>query len=168
MADFIQTAQTKTAVRTLATPLTNLAAFSALVESVIDDNPWGCEDYVQQGITVDGVTQSRSNYSAKIDCTDPGTGKSIGYINVKAQTPSGLVGAKATIIADADLATDLGGILSNDSSDDKFQAALKCKDPNGEFYYVTFNRDSIRVTSYSSDSILAKVETWADTKPALA
>jgi len=148
MADFIQTAQTKTAVRTLATPLTNLAAFSALVESVIDDNPWGCEDYVQQGITVDGVTQSRSNYSAKIDCTDPGTGKSIGYINVKAQTPSGLVGAKATIIADADLATDLGGILSNDSSDDKFQAALKCKDPHIHYFRIRSHRHHDRLYRY--------------------
>jgi len=45
---------------------------------------------------------------------------------------------------------------------------LKCHDPNGELYNVTFSRDRVTVQSYSDDAILAKVETWADTVPALA
>jgi hypothetical protein len=33
---------------------------------------------------------------------------------------------------------------------------------------VTFSRDRVTVQSYADNAILAKVETWADTVPALA
>ncbi len=45
---------------------------------------------------------------------------------------------------------------------------LRCHDPSGELYYVTFTRDQVRVSSYSADAILAVIEAWADTVPALA
>jgi len=45
---------------------------------------------------------------------------------------------------------------------------LKCHDANGELYFVNFTRDQVTVTSYSDDVILAQVDTWADTVPALA
>ena len=35
-------------------------------------------------------------------------------------------------------------------------------------YYVTFTRDQVRISSYQDDAILALVEAWADTVPALA
>jgi len=49
-----------------------------------------------------------------------------------------------------------------------YSVALRCHDPSGETYYVTFTRDQVRVSSYSDDSILGLVEAWADTVPALA
>jgi hypothetical protein len=33
---------------------------------------------------------------------------------------------------------------------------------------VTFSRTRVNITSYSDDAIRTKVETWADTVPALA
>ena len=44
----------------------------------------------------------------------------------------------------------------------------KCHDANSEIYYVTFSRDTVRITSYQNDSIRTTVETWADSVPALA
>jgi hypothetical protein len=35
-------------------------------------------------------------------------------------------------------------------------------------YYVAFSRTQVTVSSYSDDAILARIETWADTKPVLA
>ena len=57
---------------------------------------------------------------------------------------------------------------ARDSDTETYSATVKCHDPNGELYLVTFNRDKVTVTSYEDDAILAKVETWADTVPELA
>ena len=57
---------------------------------------------------------------------------------------------------------------ARDSDKETYSATVKCHDPNGELYLVTFNRDKVTVTSYEDDAILAKVETWADTVPELA
>ncbi|MFA5213018.1 MAG: hypothetical protein WC406_06775 [Methanoregula sp.] len=45
---------------------------------------------------------------------------------------------------------------------------LKCHYANGELYFVNFTRDQVTVTSYLDDVILAQVDTWVDTVPALA
>lgn len=168
MADFVLTNQSKTAVRELATPLTNLAAHSALVESILNDNPWDCTEYTYDGATVDGVTATKSAYSGSVVYTDAGLGKKVGSITVKAPTASGFTGSVAEVLANADIATDMGGIASHDTSADAFMTTLKCHDANGEFYYVAIGRDSIRVSSYTADAIVAAIETWADTLPALA
>ena len=49
-----------------------------------------------------------------------------------------------------------------------YAATLKCRDPNGELYNVTLSRSRVSLTSYSDDAVRTKVETWADTVPALA
>jgi len=66
------------------------------------------------------------------------------------------------------LATAHGGTANHDPDEDSYSATLRCHDANGELYYVNFSRDRISVTSYSADAILTKVETWADSVPALA
>jgi hypothetical protein len=168
MANFVLTTQTKTAVRELATPLTNLAAHSTLVGDILEDNPWLCTDYTYGGEAVEGVTTSKEYFSGKVEYTDVSTGRVIGTITVKAPTASGFTGAIATVLADADIATDMGGIASHDSSADAFMSSLKCHDSNGETYYVAIGRDSIRISSYTADSIVTVIETWADLIPALA
>ena len=60
------------------------------------------------------------------------------------------------------------GTPYRDSENETYSATIKCHDPNGELYMVTFSRDSVGLTTYSDDSIRTKVETWADTVPALA
>jgi hypothetical protein len=51
---------------------------------------------------------------------------------------------------------------------DTYSTTLHCRDPNGEQYNLVFGRKRLAVTSYSDDVILAKVENWADSMPALA
>jgi len=50
---------------------------------------------------------------------------------------------------------------------DAFSCQLKCHDANGETYYVTLARESVRITSYEDDAVLAIVEAWADEVAAL-
>ena len=71
-------------------------------------------------------------------------------------------------MANTQLATDLGGTPARDFANEKFAATLRCHDPNGEIYFVNFSRDLVTLTSFSDDAIQSKVETWADTVPALA
>ncbi len=40
MADFVQSSQSKNAVRELATPIASVSAFNLIVQSVITDNPF--------------------------------------------------------------------------------------------------------------------------------
>ena len=49
MADFVQNSQTKNAVRILASPIADVAAFNLIVQSVITDNPFACVAYMTAG-----------------------------------------------------------------------------------------------------------------------
>ena len=42
MADFVQKTVNKTAVRDLAVPIADVTSFNNLIETVIEDNPFGC------------------------------------------------------------------------------------------------------------------------------
>ena len=76
-------------------------------------------------------------------------------------------GATALLAATAVTAAHTG-TAARDPANDTYSAALKCRDPNGETFMVTINRDRVNLTSYSDDGIRTKVETWADSVAALA
>ncbi|MDP3564955.1 MAG: hypothetical protein Q8R70_10755 [Methanoregula sp.] len=42
MADFVQNSETKSAIRELADPIVDVAAFNTIVQSVITTNPFAC------------------------------------------------------------------------------------------------------------------------------
>ena len=47
--------------------------------------------------------------------------------------------------------------------------SISCHDSaTDELYTVVFTPKEVRVSSYSADAILARIETWADGKTALA
>jgi len=51
---------------------------------------------------------------------------------------------------------------------DSFSAVVRCRDPGGGVFMVTLGRETVTVSSYSADAVLATVENWADAVPALA
>jgi len=167
MADFIQTSITKTAVRELAAPIASVAAFSTIVDGVITDNPWNCTAYTYGDIPQDPVAKSREAYTAYILFED-NEANSVGSMTARSQTVAGFNATITEILADAALATAMGGDAVRDSDSENYSCTLKCHDANGEVYYVTFARDQVRISSYSDDAIRTRVETWADTVPALA
>ena len=62
MADFVQTTVNKTAVRDLAVPIADVTSFNNLVQSVIDDNPFGCVGYTgSDGQPVAAVVRNREH-----------------------------------------------------------------------------------------------------------
>jgi hypothetical protein len=49
MADFVQSSQTRNAVRELANPIASVSAFNLIVQSFITDNPFACVSYMTAG-----------------------------------------------------------------------------------------------------------------------
>ena len=71
MADFTQTATVKTAVRELATPIDSIANFTALINDILTDNPWGCTSYEQARATLPGASKSSEPYTGRLPTRTP-------------------------------------------------------------------------------------------------
>ena len=65
-------------------------------------------------------------------------------------------------MANTALATAMAGVAERDNARKSYYAQLKCHDPSGDDYYVTFTRKTVRLSSYQDDAIRDAVETWAD------
>jgi hypothetical protein len=168
MADFVQKTVNKTAVRDLAVPIATVTSFNNLIESVIDDNPFGCVGYTgSDGQPVAAVVRNREHYTAKVNFLD-GEGKRVGNVSLQSPTIAAFEANAAEVMDNAALATAMGGEAERNFAGETYYAQLKCHDPTGDDYYVTFTRKTVRVSSYQDDAIRTAVETWADAVPALA
>jgi len=167
MADFVQNSQTKTAVRTLASPIADVAAFNTIVQSVITDNPFACVAYMTAGENHAPVEKSREAYTARIVYEDV-EAKTTGIGSHRFNTLAGFNAGVTALLAAAAVTTAHGGSAVHDAQNDAFTATLRCHDANGELYMVNFSRDRVTLTSYSDEAIRTAVETWADTVAGLA
>ena len=66
MADFVENANVKSAIRTLTNPIEDVATFNNLVQSVITDNPFGCVSYMTAGENHPAVEKTKESYTAKL------------------------------------------------------------------------------------------------------
>jgi len=167
MADFVQSSQSKNAVRELATPIASVSAFNLIVQSVITDNPFACVSYMTAGTNHAPVEKTREGYTARIVYED-GNAKTVGTGTHRFGTLAGFNAGVTALLAAAAVTTAHAGTASHDPGNDAFSATLRCHDANGELYMVNFSRDRVTLTSYSDEAIRTAVETWADTVPALA
>jgi len=163
MADFVQTTVNKTAVRDLAVPIASVTSFNNLIQSVIDDNPFGCVGYTgADGQPVAAVVRNREHYTAKVNFLD-GEGKRVGTVSIQSPTIAAFEANAAEVMGNAALEAAMGGEAVRNGPAETYYAQLKCHDPSGDDYYVTFTRKTVRLSSYQDEAIRAKVETWADT-----
>ena len=167
MADYIQRTNIKSAVRTLVNPIANVAAFDAIVQTVILNNPFGCVSYMSSGASHPPVEKTKESYTAKFVYQDP-LAKNVGKASESYNSIAGFNAGIAAVLANSANVTAHGGTVARDPASDNFTATLKCHDPNGELYLVNFSRQQVTISSYEDDSIRTRVETWADGVPALA
>jgi hypothetical protein len=167
MADFVQKSTVKSATRTLATPIADVAAFNTIVQSVLTGNPFACTAYETAGVNHQPVEKTKESYAAKIVYQDADA-KKRGNASHSFDTVAGYNAGIPALTGAAGLNTAHNGTAIHDAAKDTFSATLKCHDANGEIYMVTFGRSSVSLTSYSDDSIRTKLETWADSVAALA
>jgi hypothetical protein len=167
MADFVQSANVKSAIRKLAEPIADVAAFNTLVESVITSNPFACVAYMTAGESHEPVEKTKEAYTARVVYQDSDA-KTVGTGSHKFDTLAGFNAGATALLAAAAVTTAHGGTVFRDTDKELFSTTLRCHDPNGELYTVNFARDQITITSYEDDAIRTGVEAWADTVPALA
>ena len=163
MADFVQKTVNKTAVRDLAVPIATVTSFNTLIESVIEDNPFGCVGYTgSDGQPVAAVVRNREHYTAKVNFVD-GNGKRLGTVSLLSPTIAGFNANAAEILDNTAIKAAMGAsdALRN-APGETYYAQLKCHDPSGDDYYVTFTRTTVRISSYQDDAIRNAVEAWAD------
>ncbi|WP_317296274.1 hypothetical protein [Methanoculleus nereidis] len=105
MADFVQKTVNKTAVRDLAVPIATVTSFNTLIESVIEDNPFGCVGYTTKaGETIAAVIRNREHYTAKVNFLD-GEGKRVGNVSLQSPTIAAFEANAAEVMGNAALAT---------------------------------------------------------------
>jgi hypothetical protein len=167
MADFTTSNTTKSAVRKIAAPLADVAAFDNLVQGVITNNPFPCTTYNAGGADHPPVERTRQGYTARVFYQDSDA-KTIALITIRSPTIAAFTSVANRIFADTEIATAFGGTPVRDLDNEKFTSTLKCHDANGELYFVNFSREQVTLTSFSDEAIRNRVETWADTVPALA
>ena len=167
MADFIQSNITKSAVRTLASPIESIATFNTIVQSVITDNPFACVSYMTAGVTHDPVEKTKESYTVKVIYQDTDA-KTVGSVSDKYSTIDGFNAGATALLASAPITAAHGGTAVRDNDNETYSATIRCHDPNGELFNITFSRGRLSLTSYSDEAIRTKVETWADTVAALA
>ncbi len=163
MADFVPTTVNKTAVRDLTVPIASVTSFNTLIQSVIDDNPFGCVGYTTRaGETIAPVFRNREHYTAKVNFLD-GEGKRLGAVSLQSPSIAAFEANVAEVMGNAALEAAMGGEAVRNSPGETYYCQLKCHDPSGDDYYVTFTRTTVRISSYQDDAIRNAVEAWADT-----
>ena len=167
MADFEDGSTVKTATRKLTNPIADATTFNAIVQAVVVSNPFGCVSYMSGGATHAPVEKTRESYTAKIVYQDEDANV-VGLITDRYNTLSGFNAGITAILAAGAVTTAHAGSPARDTDRETYSATLKCHDPNGEIYTVSFSRDRITIASFSDDAIRTKIETWADTETALA
>ena len=133
MGDFIQNSAVKTAVRTLANPIADVATFEAIVNSVIATNPFGCVSYISAGTTHAPVEKTKASYVAKIVYQDEDANV-VGSLSDKYDTVAGFNAGATALLASAPLTAAHGGTPARDTDTETYSATIRCHDPNGEIY----------------------------------
>ena len=113
------------------------------------------------------MEKTREAYTARI-VYENGEAQTFGTVSAKCPTVAAYTANVATVLANAAIATAMGGTVVHETDSDSFSATVRCHDPNGEVYTVGFSRTAVTISSYEDDGIRTKVEAWADTIPALA
>ncbi|WP_292410835.1 MULTISPECIES: hypothetical protein [unclassified Methanoculleus] len=133
MADFVQKTVNKTAIRDLAVPIADVTSFNNLIETVIDDNPFGCVGYTGPGgQPVAAVVRNREHYTAKVDFINEETAKRVGSVSLQSPSIAAFNANAAEALANATLAAAMGGVAERNNARETYYAQLKCHDPSGD------------------------------------
>lgn len=89
-------------------PGIKVTTFNALVQDIIDNNPWGCTTYQSAGVNKPAVEKSSQYFSGKV-VYENAEAKTIGTVGIKANTSAGFTTAISNTTANAALTTSMGG-----------------------------------------------------------
>ena len=166
MAQFKLKPGTQSAVRYLDKPFPDIAAFDAVVRSLVLSNPLGCTSYWKGRRNHPPVTKVREMYTAKFVYRDA-EGRRIGAGTETYHTVDGYQYGIAAVLSNMANAAAHCGRAQHIPENDLFSVLLKCHDPGGEFFFLHLARNRVTVASYTDEGIRKRVGAWADSVPAL-
>lgn len=165
MADFREDPRAKRAVRRLRRPFADIAAFDAVVRSLVFDNPFGCRSYMTvRKKNHPPVEKVRELYTAKFVYVDR-DGKRVGMGSETYNTVEGYHTGIASVISNMANIASHGGKVRHVPASDLFAVTLKCNDMAHGLFYLSLARDRVILSSYSNDTIRRKVGKWAGSLP---
>ncbi|MEN6518421.1 MAG: hypothetical protein ABFC38_09535 [Methanospirillum sp.] len=167
MSNYVQSGVVKTAVRELAAPIADVAAFAEVVDDVLTNNPFGCTAYQVGTENHAAVEKTGETYTGRV-VYENGEAETVGTVSVKCPTVAAYTANVATVLGNAALATAMGGTGAHATDDDSFSAALRCHAANGEVFTLALSRTKLTLSSYEDDAIRSTVENWTDAVPTLA
>jgi len=166
MSYFKRKPGTKSTVRILKNPFPDIAAFNAVVQSIVLKNPLGCTTYQSDRKNHPPVRITREQYTAKFAYLNT-SGKRIGTGLDMYDSVEGYENGIAAVISNmANIAAHRGKVRHMADAD-LFSVLLNCHDPDGAVFFLSIARDRVTISSYTDDAIRNRVETWADSVPAL-
>ena len=167
MPDFRTRPGTRSSCQWLKTPFADIAAFDAIVQTLIHTNPLGCTPYYERRRHHPPLEKLREIYTAKFEYRNDRR-KRIGTTIESYDTVEGYETGVAAVIS------NMANIASHRAKPrhlagaDLFSVMLRCHDPGNEIYYLNLARDRITVSSFIDAAILDRVEAWVDSVPSLA
>ncbi|MGI6504742.1 MAG: hypothetical protein ACOX0O_12660 [Candidatus Methanoculleus thermohydrogenotrophicum] len=91
-------------------------------------------------------------------------GKRVGTVSLQSPSITAFEANAAEVYGNTTLAAAMGGEPVRDFGRETYYAQLKCHDPSGDDYYVTFTRKTVRISSYQDDAIKNKIERLRQTR----
>lgn len=166
MPDFRPRPGTTTTAYRLKKPITDIAAFSAILRTLVYDNPLGCIRYghVRKGFPP--VRKVREMYTAKFEYRNA-EGKRIGTTIEMYDSVEGYETGIAAVISNMANIASHRGKPRHLPDKDLFSVMLQCHDPSGELYYLNLARDRFSLSSYRDAKIRDRVEAWVEGVPEL-
>jgi hypothetical protein len=164
---FTPKAGTRSAVHLLKKPIADIAAFNAIVQTLILQNPLGCTSYRTVKKHHPPVVKVRERYTAKFVYEDIRK-KQIGSSSEVYDSIEGYQDGIHAVLSNMANGTAHRGKAQHLPGADHFSVILKCHDPGGEMYFLSLARDRITVASYTDDAIRRNVGKWTERIPALA
>jgi len=145
----------------------DIAAFDAVVRSLVLKNPLGCTSYMGRRKNHPPVEIVREMYTARFAYRDAG-GKRIGRGSETYDSVEGFQNGISAVISNmANIAAHRGKVRHL-PEEDLFSVLVKCHDPGGELYFLSLSRKKVVLSSYTGEAILGKVSRWLDTLPSAA
>jgi hypothetical protein len=166
MTEFKVNSGTRSAHSILKTSFNDIAAFNAVVQTLVLENPIGCVPYMQKRKYHPPVEIVREQYTAKFVYLDKNK-KQIGIGLDRYDTVEGYENGIAAVISNmANLAAH-GGKVKHVQKSDLFSVLMQCHDPSHGLYFISLGRDRISISSYADMEICRNVERWTKIVPEL-
>lgn len=147
-------------------PLSDIAVFDRIIQTLIHRNPLGCTPYFARLRHHPPIEKLREMYTARFEYRNEQRKRIGSTIEVYDSVEGYGTGIAAVISNMANIASHRAKPRHLPKAD-LFSVMLQCHDREGELYFLNISRNRITLSSFRDQEIQKKVEAWTETVPEL-